>query len=282
MFRRTLSKTKPNMENLFSHGTIYAAHRPRYPKALTQALSDICTTHEVAWDVGTGTGQLASELSPHFDRVVATDINSSQLSSAPRDIPNVCFHHLSAEASAEELSKAGLDHGKVDLITVAQALHWFNFDEFHATVHKMLRPSGGVYAAITYALPNVNDEIDKLVREYHGEIVGPYWDSNRKWVDEFYKTVPLGCLTQHEITDKAVIHFPDEAKVMKSRWNLAMMLGYLDSWSSTQTKKKVTGQNPIWDDPQLIEGSKMLGEVMILSISKTLDMSYISELPKFN
>ena len=78
----------------------------------------------LAWDVATGSGQAAVELAARFDRVVATDASAAQLASAEAR-PNVTYLHEPAERSS-------LDDASADLVTVAQALHWFDHRAFFA------------------------------------------------------------------------------------------------------------------------------------------------------
>jgi len=140
----------------------------------------------------------------------------------------------------------------VDLVTVAQALHWFNFDVFHATVRRVLKPNGGVYVAMVYDLPIVSAAVDALVRHYDQDIVGSYWDINRKWVDQHYETISLGALAEFEI--KEVDSFLKDNQFMDLEWNFEDLLGFLDSWSSTQNFiKKNGGKNPARDNAEFVK-----------------------------
>jgi hypothetical protein len=252
--RRLLSsgskKIKDNVGKLFDHGSTYAASRPVYPQHLADNLARISPSTNLAWDAGTGNGQLASLLGNKFEKVVASDINDKMIGSAKPHL-NVKYVVLPAEATDEEYATAGLLPGSVDLITVAQALHWFNFDAWHATVNKFLKP-GGIYAGITYDLPIISEDIDPLVRYYYKDVVGKYWDINRKWVEDRYTTIPLGEMSKFEVKDINSL-LDEESQFMQMEWNFQQLIGYIDSWSSTQTAVKKLGKHPLKDDPVLMK-----------------------------
>src|SRR6476661_897619 len=152
----------------------YASYRPRYPAALFAWLASATRGHELAWDCGTGSGQAAIGLAAHYEAVVATDPSVSQLSSA-EGARGVEYVAMSAEASA-------LRAESMDLVTVAQALHWFDREGFFAEVDRVLRP-GGLLAVWSYGLLAIEPAIDARLHHFYSNTVGPYWPSERaqKW-----------------------------------------------------------------------------------------------------
>ncbi|MGZ3706951.1 MAG: class I SAM-dependent methyltransferase, partial [Bdellovibrionota bacterium] len=118
-----------------TQATDYARFRPRYPRALFQHLSEACANHDLAWDCGTGNGQAAVALAPFFKRVVATDPSENQLAEADRSMANVHYSRAQAEESCLEAASA-------DLITVAQAFHWFDQPRFFREVERVSKPGG--------------------------------------------------------------------------------------------------------------------------------------------
>ena len=62
----------------------------------------------------------------------------------------------------------------VDLIMVAQALHWFDLERFYAEARRVLK-SDGVLAASAYNLLHIEPVIDEVVNRYYYEVVGPFW-----------------------------------------------------------------------------------------------------------
>lgn len=160
----------------------YAAARPTYPDALFRFVADRAPARRLAWDCATGNGQAARDLARYFTRVVATDASEQQVAlAAPRD--GVEYRVASAERS-------GLADGSVDAITVATALHWFDFAAFYGEAARVLVP-GGVLVAWSYGNVSVGADLDPIVREFQRDVVGPYWPPERRYVDEGYATIPF-------------------------------------------------------------------------------------------
>lgn len=212
-------------------------------------LAGLVTEHRLAWDVGTGNGQAALGLAKHFDRVIATDASEAQLSYAtPHE--RVSYHVATSEAAGLEV---GLADASVDLVTVAQALHWFKFDEFYANVSRTLKPDG-VMAAWSYGMNYVNPAVDKAVDRLY-DITGPYWADGRKWIDEKYQTIPFPFERisiepkPSDSTHVADVVPRDRATMFECRqnWTLAQFVGYLHSWSGTQQFMNVKGYDPLND-----------------------------------
>ena len=202
----------------------YAKYRPGYPDALFDWLASLVPETKLAWDVGTGSGQAALGLARHFLHVVASDAAEAQLRKAPAH-ERITYKVMPAEQS-------DLQAGSADLVTVAQALHWFDFDRFYAEVRRVLAP-GGVIAAWTYGLNRVGPEIDRVVRRYYLEVVGPYWPPEREHVDKSYRTIPFPF---DEIEPPAFR--------MRQQWRLHDLLGYLGTWSASKRYAEARGTDP--------------------------------------
>ena len=172
------------MKDRFSSGSqLYQLARPSYPASLIQEILKHVATPQFAWDCGAGSGQLTQLLAPHFDAVVATDISAHQLQHAPY------FENVSYQVqSAEHTSFAAQSF---DLITVAQAIHWFDFDGFYAEVRRTLRPDG-VLAVIGYGLIHPQQpELQGCIERLYFKTLKGYWDAERRYIDEAYQTIPF-------------------------------------------------------------------------------------------
>jgi ubiquinone/menaquinone biosynthesis C-methylase UbiE len=204
----------------------YADFRPRYPEALFNYLATLAPRTSLVWDCAAGNGQATVGLAGHFDRVIATDASSEQIASATRH-PRIEYRVATAENS-------GLADGSIGMVTVAQAVHWFNFDRFYAEVRRVLVPDG-VLALWAYGINQVEGEaVNALAQNYYANIVGPYWPPERALVEEGYRTIPFPF---HEIRPPT-FH-------METRWTLDQLLGYFSTWSATSRFIKATGQNPL-------------------------------------
>jgi SAM-dependent methyltransferase len=139
---------------------------------------------DLAWDCATGNGQAALALAEHFRQVHATDLSAEQLAQATPH-PRIDYRQAPAEAS-------GLADRSCDLVTVAQALHWFCNERFFAEVRRVLKP-GGLFAAWTYTLLHGDPALTEIVRDYSTNTVGAYWPPERRWVDLGYRGMPFPC-----------------------------------------------------------------------------------------
>jgi SAM-dependent methyltransferase len=203
----------------------YAQYRPRYPTALFEYLASIAPNRTLAWDCATGNGQAARGLAGFFQQIIATDGSEKQIANAERH-DRIHYRVATAEQS-------GLESGSADLITVAQALHWFRVQEFFDEAKRVLKPSG-VLAVWSYNLPGISPPIDRLVAHFYRATVGPYWDPDRKLVETGYRTVPFPF---HEL---AVPKFQ-----MEANWSLPHLLGYLRTWSATKKFVIAQGFDPV-------------------------------------
>jgi len=214
-----------SQDHFSKQAAVYAKSRPTYPPELFSFLAQLPEQHDLAWDCACGNGQASVAIAPYFSKVVATDLSPQQISQAePKD--NIDYRVATAEDS-------GLAERSVDLISVAQAFHWFDFEKFFDEVIRVLRP-GGILAVWGYGRHSVSPEIDPVLEKYYAGIVGPYWPAEIKWVMEKYETIP----------------FPFEpvnspAFRMELEWDLERMLAYWESWSATQRYKNDRGSDPI-------------------------------------
>ncbi len=214
------------IKDLFStQSATYAAYRPVYPDSLYDFIYSKCRHFGTAWDCGTGNGQVANRLAEKFEKVYATDISAKQVSNAT---PKSNIEYIVCRAE-----NTPLESDSIDLITVGTALHWFDFDNFYAEVKRVAKP-GAFIAAWCYAPFRSVPAIDDILDHFYTNIVGSYWDAERKYVDEQYKTIPFSF---EEVAAPAL--------EIKARWTREQFIGFLNSWSSVQHYIKKNGQNPV-------------------------------------
>ena len=206
----------------------YAACRPTYPEELFDYLAGLVHHPKVAWDCAAGTGQATIPLAGRFERVVATDISISMLDQAPRH-SHIDYRAVTAKAS-------GLPAASVDLVTVAQALHWLDVDWFYEEAARVLIP-GGVLAAWSYGNPHLDSiTLQRELSRFHGDVLGPYWPPGRQHVEAGYRTLRFP--------------FPEldpPAFAMEEHWTLAQLLGYVGTWSATQRFRDAVRRDPVPD-----------------------------------
>lgn len=200
-------------DHFSGHASAYAVYRPRYPAALFDWLASVSPGAELAWDAGTGNGQVAHSLVTRFARVVATDPSAQQLAHA---VPHPRIKYLETKYSS------GLGGASAQLITVGQAIHWFELDDFFAEVERVLQPRG-VVAAFAYAHSRVTPDIDTLVRRLHDITLDGFWAPEHHLIHAGYRTLPM------PINELAAPAFE-----LCEQWSLAQYTGFLRTWSSVQ------------------------------------------------
>lgn len=212
-------------DNFSTKSDEYAKHRPGYPEEVFHFLQKIVTEKERLWDCGTGNGQVAGRLASVFQQVYATDISVPQLMNA-QNRPNIHYSKQRAE-------KTNFPDSYFDLITVAQAIHWFDFEAFYKEVRRTLKPDGTI-AVMGYGLFRSNKETTAVIDHFYNGIIGPYWDSERRYLDEEYKTIPFPF---KEMEAPEFIH--------EMEWSLERLVGYLKTWSAVKHYEKANGKNPV-------------------------------------
>jgi len=216
----------PGFKDHFSgHAAAYARHRPHYPGALFDWLAEQAPVHDLAWDCATGNGQAALALARHFDRVVASDASSEQIARAEVH-PRVTYRVAGAEHSA-------LPDHCIDLVTVAQAAHWFDLPAFYHEVQRVVRP-GGVIALWCYGLATISPAVDAVVGDYYEHTIGPWWPPERRHIEHGYRDLPFPF---------SPLSAP--AFTMQTAWSMNQLLDYLGTWSATRRCAAATGHDPL-------------------------------------
>jgi len=218
--------TNPGFKDHFSASAAgYATFRPKYPDELFDFVASLPERRGCVWDCATGNGQAAVPLAQRFDRVVATDASAEQIAHATPH-PRISYGVGRADES-------GLDDTSVDLVTVAQALHWLPLDLFFAEARRVL-VARGVLAVWCYTRPVLAGELDEIVLRYYSETCGAYWPADRKLVDEGYRTITI------PIDEVAA-----PTLNIESRLSLSEFGGYVRTWSATNRLAKAIGRDPV-------------------------------------
>ena len=204
----------------------YAHYRPRYPRELYVFLQSLTRRHDLAWDCATGTGQAAVPLAEFFRHVIATDASAEQIARAQ---PHPRIQYVVSPAERTDLASES-----VDLITVAQALHWFDLETFFAEADRVLTAEG-VLACWTYALFEVdNPAVQEAVDVFYADVVGPYWPAERRMVEDGYRSTPF-----------PFDEIPAPEFEIRSTLSVEELEGFLRTWSATQRYIRDRGNDPV-------------------------------------
>jgi len=219
----------------------YARHRPAYPAALFEFLAGSALSRKLAWDAGTGSGQAATGLAEHFAAVRATDPSRAQLAAA-RQHPRVTY-------LVGDEGESGLADHSCDLVTAAQAAHWFDMDRFAREAQRVLR-SGGLVAVWGYGLCTIDPGTDEVIRRFYTQTTGPFWPPDRRHVDEAYRELAF------PFSERT---FP--AWAIEATLDLGGLCDYLRTWSAVQRMIAAGQGDPVgplrwelapgWGDPAL-------------------------------
>ncbi|MDB5196603.1 MAG: class SAM-dependent methyltransferase [Flaviaesturariibacter sp.] len=214
-------------KDLFStQAKTYAQYRPHYPQELFAHLFSLVREKGKAWDCATGNGQAAVVLAEQFAKVEATDISKTQLRHAVQK-PNIQY----SIAAAEQTS---FPENSFDLITVAQAYHWLDWNAFK-TEAKRVGKKNCLVAIWTYNRFTTGDmKLDSLFDHFYHDITGPYWDTERKYVDANYETV-----------DFDFAEVDSHSFYTELQWTREQVIGYFNSWSAVQKYISQHGHTPV-------------------------------------
>lgn len=211
---------------LFGAGAgAYASFRPQYPDALFTWLAGHSPAHQRALDIACGNGQASRPLRQHFRRVLACDASVEQLRAADESQGIVLF--------AANADKQPLPDTSLDLIVVAQALHWFATPAFFAEVGRLLKP-GSLFCAWCYSLMRIDREVDQLIDDFYQGTLAGYWPAGRASVDAGYSDI---------LCPFPRIEPPPYA--LQAQWSLDHLVGYLRTWSAVQRWEQKNGRDPV-------------------------------------
>lgn len=212
-------------DNFSSQSDKYAKYRPTYPADFFDYLNSIVQYKQNAWDCGTGNGQVAYELAKTFRAVFATDISQPQIDNALK-ADNIFY-------SVQPAEDTNFANQQFDLIVVAQAIHWFDFEKFYKKV-RLTAKENALLCVIGYGRIKISEEIDNIITNFYTNVIGAYWDKERKYIDEDYKTIPF------PFDEIQTPEFENQ-----HQWSLEHLIGYLNTWSAVKHFIRQNGYNPI-------------------------------------
>ena len=213
------------LDRFSGHADLYAQYRIDYPSELYDFILSFVGNRQTAWDCATGNGQVASALATMFEQVEATDISETQLILAVKK-PNIHYQVSPAEQTP-------FASQTFDLITVAQALHWFDVGMFHQEVRRVAKP-GAVIVEWGYGLVQLNADLDPIMLDFYRNRIGPYWDPQRKYIDDAYATLPFPFADAQQATFTA-----------RRTWSLERFLNYLRTWSAVRQYIHENEEDPV-------------------------------------
>lgn len=223
-------------DHFSDRAALYAAHRPVYPPHLFEELAKLTATHDLALDCGTGNGQAAQGLADHFRRIIAIDPSAEQIRKASPH-PKIDYRVSRAE-------QTDLEGESVDLVTAAQALHWFEPRAFFAEVKRVLRP-GGAIAVWGYGDPILDTiTLHNTLREFNRGKLEPYWTPERSILLDGYRGLAFPF---REVSLPAL--------ELEVSWTLLELIGYLRTWSAVARYASETGRDVVAEvEPALAAG----------------------------
>jgi len=244
-------------DNFSKQADIYSQFRPTYPKELFDHLQSLTSEHDLAWDCGTGNGQSAMQLIKFYEKVYATDPSEEQIKNA---FPNEKIFY-----KVERAENSSLKDHSTDLITVAQAIHWFDFDRFYSEAKRVLKPKG-IIAVWAYGIPSVDEKLDPVIKNFHDHTVGKFWLPENKLIENGYSTIPFPF---EEISSPEFF--------IRKKLTLTELSGHFRSWSATQKYIDAYQDNPVellkqrlaehWKDK---EAEKEVAWKLVLRIGKLI------------
>jgi len=211
-------------DHFSSRSADYARYRPVYPLALVDHLASLVARQDLALDCGCGTGQLSTRLAARFRRVVATDASARQIENAEP--------HDAVEYRRAPADRSGVSEGSADLVTAAQAAHWFDLEPFYAEVRRVLRP-GGALALITYGNMEIEGPVGEVVRDFQHNVIAGFWPPERCHVETGYRLFPFPF---EEVSSPFL--------AIQASWSLPDLMGYVETWSAVRNAEAALGSTP--------------------------------------
>jgi len=209
-------------DHFSAHAEAYAANRPDYPDSLFRWLATAAPGRDRAWDCATGSGQAARGLVKYFDRVEATDASEQQIARAEPH-PRIRYRVMPAE-------ETDFPDAHFDLVTAAQAFHWFDRTRFYPELERVLKP-GGLFATWGYNFFRATPEIKRVVDAVFLPATAKYFAENNRLAWTRFRDIDLPL---------EPVEAPPLPMVM--RYTLDGFLAYVRTWSGVQNLIRAEGE----------------------------------------
>lgn len=170
----------------------YERGRPGYPD---EALAPLALSPGlVVLDLAAGSGKLTRRLVESGAEVIAVEPVAEMRAALPEGVRTL-------DGTAEEIP---LDDASVDLVTVAQAFHWFDADAALAEIHRVLRPGGRLALLWNRRLEEdpLNKAIDELLAPYRSDVPTL---RHGEWRAAFERTTLFGPLEEHSFPTEQLL-----------------------------------------------------------------------------
>lgn len=223
----------------------YALHRPTYPLSLYDAIDKFARRDpghhrpDLALDLACGSGQASIALADRCEAVIGIDSAPEQLAEA-QPHPKVTY----VVGSANDIPRSVVADHSCDLVTVAQAFHWFEFQKAFAEISRVLRrpPSGdprgaggGVCAVWGYGNPVLENPVAnrRLNVDFYETKLGRYWNDRRRHVENAYSEIEAEMRKAfHRVEADRSSH------VIERETTIADLVRYVSSWSAYATWRR--------------------------------------------
>lgn len=149
-----------NETKFTNKAVVYDKSRPGYPEEAIDYMLTLAPKNPVAADVGSGTGKLSEALLKRGYKVYAIEPNEAMRWIADKRQRHFGENYISVNGYAENTTLAA---GSVDLVTVAQSLHWFDIDRFRQECVRILKPDGRVFILYNKFAGTSAPEYEKLL-----------------------------------------------------------------------------------------------------------------------
>jgi SAM-dependent methyltransferase len=160
-----------------------------------------------------------------FDEVFASDMSEEQIKYA--------LQTDRIQYSKQGASKTNYPDQFFQFVSVAQAIHWFDFDDFYKEVRRITTPDA-VLLVCGYEKIQVNEEVDALLDTLYSGILSEYWDPERHYIEAQYRTIPF------PFTEIETPSF-----TWRAQWSLKQLLGYLRTWSALKKYIHIHHEDPL-------------------------------------